>query len=164
MILNNQKQAVNLRIQYSLALLIFVIAIGLIYFTDIFKQGVLSYNKDQVAIFILVVFILYFLLNFLRNPQYIYYSDTGNKFILRYFSLRPIAGKKNSIEFNKGELKKFEIKQSLLGFNQNIIIYRSTPKGIAKYPPVSITALGKDNRERMLASIQKLILANRNRK
>ena len=158
MVINNQKQAVSLKIQKTLALLILVIAIGLIYFTNILAHGAFGFNMDQIAGFIVGLFILYFLYHILRNHNYIYYSDTGNKFVLRYFSLRPLADKKKSIEFNKKELHKFELRRSLLGFNENIIIYRQTPKGVAKYPPVSLTALNKADKEKMMASLQKLIL------
>jgi len=159
MVINNQKQAVSLKIQKTLALLILVIAIGLIYFTNVLAHGAFGFNMDQIAGFIVGLFILYFLYHILRDHNYIYYSDTGNKFILRYFSLRPLADKKKSIEFNKKELHKFELRRSLLGFRESIIIYRQTPKGIAKYPPVSITALSKPDKEKMMASLQKLILA-----
>ena len=159
MVINNQKQAVSLKIQKTLALLILVIAIGLIYFTNILAHGAFGFNMDQIAGFIVGLFILYFLYHILRKHNYIYYSDTGNKFILRYFSLRPVADKKKSIEFNKKELHKFELRRSLLGFNENIIIYRQTPKGVAKYPPVSLTALNKADKEKMMASLQRLILA-----
>ena len=160
MVINNQKQAVNLRIQKSIALLIFVIAIGLIYFANILSHSTYGFSRNEIAIFILVIFILYFLFHYLRNHNYIYYSDTGNKLILRYFSLRPLEDKKNAIEFNKNELHKFEIKKSLLGFNKSIILYRKTSKGTAKYPPVSLTALDNAGEKKMMISLQRIILAN----
>ncbi len=161
MIIDNQKQAVNLRIQKSIALLILICAIGLIYFANVLRHGAWGFTRDQIAIAIMVLFILYFLFHYLRNHNYIYYSDTGNDLILRYFSLRPLEDKKNSIEFNKREFHKFEIIKTLFGLNENIIIYRKTPKGIAKYPPVSTTALGKSEKEKIYSSFQKLIRANR---
>jgi hypothetical protein len=36
-----------------------------------------------------------------------------------------------------------------------------TPGGIAKYPPVSITALKKSDEDKILASLQRNILTNR---
>jgi hypothetical protein len=161
MTITNQKQAVNLRIQKSLALLILIIAIGLIYFADVLPHRTSGFTRNEIVIFILVIFILFFLFHFLRNHNYIYYSDTGSKFILRYFSLRPLQDKKNAIEFNKKEFLKYEIKTSLAGLNKCVIIYRKTPKGEAKYPPVSITALNRDSREKMFASFQKLMLTNK---
>lgn len=157
MTISNQKQAVNLRIQKSIALLVLVIAIGMIYFANILPTRTFGYSRNEIAIFILVIFTLFFLYHYLRNHNYIYYSDTGNKFILRYFSLRPLEDKKNAIEFNKKEFHKYEIKKSLSGMNENIIIYRKTSKGVAKYPPVSITALDKETRSRILSSFEKLM-------
>ncbi len=159
MVINNQKQAVALKIQKTIALLILVIAVGLIYFTNILAHGAFGFDMDQIAGFIVGMFILFFLYHILRDHNYIYYSDMGNKIILRYFSLRPLTDKKKSIEFNKKELHKYELKRSLLGFRQSIIIYRQTSRGVAKYPPVSITALSRQDKEKLTASLQKLILA-----
>jgi hypothetical protein len=89
MILNNQKQAVNLRIQKFLALLILVIIIGLIYFANILPRGLYGLNKNQVAVGIILIFAGYFIFDYLRNYYYVSYNDTGDKFILRYFSLTP---------------------------------------------------------------------------
>lgn len=160
MTIDNQKQAVNLKIQKTVALLVLVIAFGIIYFTNILVKGVFGFTRDHVAIMILILFILFYTYHYLRNHNYIYYSDTGDRFILRYFSLRPLTDKKHSIEFHKSEFHMFEISRSIFRFRATIIIYRRTSRGIAKYPPVSITALGKEQREKMMASFQKLILAN----
>lgn len=160
MTISNQTKAVNLRIQKSIALLVLVIAIGMIYFANILSHRTLGYSRNEIAIFIVAIFILFFLYHYLRNHNYIYYSDGGDKFILRYFSLRPLEDKKNAIEFNKREFHKYEIKKSLLGLNENVVIYRKTPKGIAKYPPVSITALDKETRSKIFSSFNKLLGSN----
>lgn len=161
MTINNQKAAVNLRIQQSIALLALIIAIGIIYFADILPYRTLGYTRNEISVLIFIIFVLFFLFFYLRDHNYIYYSDSGNKFVLRYFSLRPLANKKNAIEFNKSEFKKYELKKSFSGLNERIIIYRKTPGGIAKYPPLSITALNKNERQKLLASFHKLMLANR---
>lgn len=160
MIIDNQKKAVKLKIQKSVALLILVIVFGLMYFTDVVVDGAFGLTRDQLAITVVISFVLYFLFHILRNHKYIYYSDTGNEFILRYFSLRPLTDKKHSIEFHKSEFHKFEVARPVFGFNESIIIYRKTPKGVAKYPPVSITALGKFEKEKLFGSFQRLIMAN----
>jgi hypothetical protein len=161
MTLNNQKKAVNVRIQQSVALLLLIISIGIIYFADILPHRTLGYTRNEISTFILIIFVLFFLFYFLRDYHYIYYSDSGNKFVLRYFSLRPMAGKKNAIEFNKSEFRKYELKKSFAGLNEKIIIYRKTPGGVAKYPPLSITALNKTERHKLIASFHKIMLANK---
>ena len=160
MTIDNQKKAVALRIQKSLAILVFIILIGLIYFVDILPRGTLGLTRNEFSIIVIGIFILFFLFHYLRDHNYIFYSDTGNNFILRYFSLRPLHDRKNAIEFNKKEFENYEIKKSLAGLNESVIIYRKTSKGVAKYPPVSITALDKKNREKLFASFQKILLSN----
>ncbi len=158
--ITNQKQAVSLKIQKSVALLALIIIIGLIYFANILSHSTFGLTRNQIALFIVSGFALFFIFHFLRNHNYIYYTDTGNKFILRYFSLRPFADKKNAIEFSKAEFHNYEINVSALGLRKDLVIYRKTPKGLAKYPPVSITALDRSDREKMLSSFQKLVILN----
>ncbi len=158
--ITNEKRAVNLRIQKSIALLILIIAIGLIYFANVLPQTFLGLSNNEIAILILAAFFIYFLFHYIRNHNYIYYSDTGNKLILRYFSLRPLEDKKNSIEFNKKELYSFEIDKKLAGFNRFIVLYRNTNQGVVKYPPVSITAMDNRSEKKLIAALHRLILTN----
>ncbi len=160
MTITNQKQAVNLRIIKSLALLFLIIIIGLIYFANVLRDGALGFTRDQISVFMIILVVLFFLYHFVRDHHYIYYSDTGDRFVLRYFSLRPLTEKKSAIEFNKNELYRYEIINPLFGLNRSLVIYRKTARGIAKYPPVSVTAVKKSDRKKMLASIQKIIAAN----
>jgi hypothetical protein len=161
MIISNQKKAVNVRIQKVIVLLVLVIVIGLIYFTNAIPHGALGFSREQIAIAILIIVFLFFLYDYLRNYNYIYYTDTGDKFILRYYSLRPFDDKKNAIEFNKSELERFELQKTSFGLNEYLLIYRKTTRGLAKYPPISITALTGHDREKMIASLLKLIRQNR---
>ena len=161
MTITNQKQAVNLRIVKSLVLLSLIILIGLIYFANVLRDGALGYTRDQIAVSVIIFVVLFFIYHFIRDHYYIYYSDTGDNFILRYFSLRPMTDKKNAIEFNKKELYSYEVTRSLHGLNKKLVIYRKTARGVAKYPPVSLTALTKSDMEKILASMQRILIANR---
>ncbi|TVR73540.1 MAG: hypothetical protein EA408_04350 [Marinilabiliales bacterium] len=164
MTITNQKQAVNLRIIKSLALLFLIIFIGLLYFANVLRDGAFGFTRDHIAVFTIMLVVLFFLLNYVRDHHYIYYSDTGDKFILRYFSLRPMADRKSAIEFNKSELSNYEITRSLHGLNKKLVIYRKTARGVAKYPPVSLTALSKSDLEKIMASMQRILIANRSAK
>lgn len=161
MTFDNKKQAVDLRIQKSIALIILVIVFGGIYFTNLVVDGALGLTRNQFAGLMLGLFMLYFLYLFLRDYNYIYYSDTGDKLILRYFRLRPLDNKKSAIEFKKSELHQFELQRTFFNLNESLVIFRKTQKGVAKYPPVSLTAIGKQDREKLLSSLKKLIVANK---
>jgi hypothetical protein len=164
MIITNQKQAVNQRIQKVIVLLILVIMIGLIYFTNAIPRGALGFSREQITVGILIMIFAFFLYDYMRNYNYLYYTDTGDKLILRYYSLRPFDDKKNAIEFSKSELERFELQKTRFGINEYLVIYRKTGKGLAKYPPVSITALAADDREKMISSLLRLIRQNRDNK
>jgi hypothetical protein len=46
MTIDNQKEAVNLKIQKSIALLALIIAIGLIYFANVMPRGILGFSRE----------------------------------------------------------------------------------------------------------------------
>lgn len=79
----------------------------------------------------------------LSSPYYIEYSDNGNKITLRYFPVKPFNQKKHSIEIPKNKFTKFEI---VKGSRYNsLVLYQNFKKGVGKYPPISLSALSKEN-------------------
>jgi hypothetical protein len=69
---------------------------------------------------------------------------------LRYFKAISFGGTShNEIEFPQQILKKAVFENSFFGRNTDLAIFVRTQKGIAEYPSVSLTALTKDERERI---------------
>lgn len=85
--------------------------------------------------------------------NYIYFSDEGDKVILRYQSLNPFISNPMSIEIPKKSFAKFEISSSLFGVKKKITLYQKTSGGHAKYPSVNIASLTKVQKQSLAASL-----------
>ncbi|MBU0766124.1 MAG: hypothetical protein KJ607_14975 [Bacteroidetes bacterium] len=88
--------------------------------------------------------------------NYIYFSDEGQKIVLRYFSLSIISKEKRAIEIPKKEFSGYEILHSFFNKRMEIILLQKRKTGIAKYPPVSITALKKAEQDALFRQLDRL--------
>jgi hypothetical protein len=87
------------------------------------------------------------------NYQFISYSDEEDNIILRYFTAGIVGGKKNSVEINKTSFSGYKIETSLFGFIQSIVLFQKVQGGVAKYPPVYISALTRDEKTKVINSL-----------
>ena len=58
------------------------------------------------------------------------------------------------------EFADYKLTSFFMRYRETLILYRKTKKGLAGYPPVSITALTNLERARMLRSLNELKLKN----
>lgn len=114
--------------------------------------------NSLIAVFLALAYVIYVLYNAFRNYNYIYYNDETDKLILRYFSPGVFSEKKNSIEFPKSEFADFKLISFFMGYREKLVLYRNTRKGLASYPPVSLTALSYIERAMLLRSLAELKL------
>ncbi|MBI4648214.1 MAG: hypothetical protein HY738_16930 [Bacteroidia bacterium] len=131
----------------------FAIAIILVFLLDIFKKPVFGIPNYGYIVILAGIYLLINIYILQLKLNYIYYCDEGTMLILRYFSLRMYSRERNSIEIPKKEFKHFELIESFFGHRKEIILFRKTAKGIAKYPPVSITSLNKTEKKQIIDSL-----------
>ncbi|NOZ46167.1 MAG: hypothetical protein GXO79_05230 [Chlorobi bacterium] len=134
--IENKKTASLIRLIYLFVPIFFTALIAL---TFLFKPT-LNYILFTVLLVILILFIL------ISNKIKLYYimlSDEAKKITLNYLTLSPVENKKRSISIPQKDFIKYKLNTSFYGFKKTIILYRKTPKGTAKYPPVSISSLNK---------------------
>lgn len=109
----------------------------------------------SMAILMITIYI------FISMMQYNYfYCEIDNaKIILKYYGLGPLNKEYKTIKVSTEQFKKFEIRYVFFGLVEQLIIYVSVKnKQIAKYPPVSISALSaeeKNNLKKELANLYK---------
>jgi hypothetical protein len=70
------------------------------------------------------------------------------------------ASKKNSIEIPKKDFAGYILKSFFMRYRESIVLFRTTGKGKAKYPPVSITGLNNEERNALLFSLNQLRAKN----
>jgi hypothetical protein len=155
MLIDNQKKTISLRLWKLLFLIIYGSIIVLLYTTSILDEPYKWITKNIVALVITVVFIGYYLYHYLLNQNYIYFNDTGVKIVIRFYSLRPLSSNKNSIEILKPNLHKFEVVEKFFGLKEILVLYQKTKSGIAKYPPICLSALTNEEKTKLKEALRK---------
>ena len=151
--IENTKKSIRInQIKYISIISFFVLVIALIT-TDLVRNEFLGLNKYHWAIVVTLLYMLENVYEFLKDFNYIYFSDEGEKLLFRYVSLKPFHNKRYSIEMSKEQFKGYEIVQRPM--KQKIIFYIKTPQGTAKYPPVSITGLNQEEFNQLKQTLNK---------
>ncbi|MBN2481316.1 MAG: hypothetical protein JXB19_06235 [Bacteroidales bacterium] len=155
MILDISRTIIRKNLVNFISTIVFIIIIILLLFVPIYNiiKGV---NNSLLAIFIAAAYFIYAVYNNFRNYNYIYFNNESEKLILRYFSPNIFTSRKNSIEIPKNEFAGYKLHSFFMRYREKIILYRNTKKGLASYPPVSITALSNAERYAMLRALDEL--------
>ena len=157
MIIDLRRTAIKRRLDGLFTAFVFTAIILSFLLLEIFDKPVLGISKGYFVLFFSIVYLLLLVYNYLRDYNYIYFNDEGKKIIFRYYSMHPLSQAKRSIEINKGSLVKFEIQTGLFGIKSKIILYQKVKTGVYKFPAVSITALTKEERAKLLSALNGLI-------
>lgn len=149
-----RRTAIRMRLRGLAMAFIFAALIMTILLSELLDKPLLGIGKAQAIYLLTGIYILAVIYNYIRDYHYIYFSDEGNKLILRYYSMRPLSQAKRSIEIPKGTLSRYELKSSLLGLRQKLILFQKVKGGVYKYPGVSITALAEEEKKKLLQALR----------
>ncbi len=153
--IDNQRNTYRIWLSRLVMTIVFTIAIIIILFLPWFDEPEAPVTKYHAIIFVALIYILINLYNYLKRPYFVAYSDQGETLIMRYYPLSLFTSRKNSIEIPKTQFVKYEIKSFLFGTQQWITLYQNFRGKVAKYPRISLSALDKEDRERILESLKK---------
>lgn len=159
MILDISRTIIRKNLVNFISTIVFIIIIIVLLFVPMYNiiKGV---NNSLLAIFIATAYLIYAVYNTFRNYNYIYFNNETDTLILRYFSPNIFTSQKNSIEMPKNEFAGYRLQSFFMRYREKIILYRKTKKGMASYPPVSITALSNTERHALLRALDELKLMN----
>jgi hypothetical protein len=154
MTFDNSKTIINLRITFFLATILLLAYIALTYVARLIKFPLLGLSDTVWTLgLVFIWFILTFMPMFL-NYQFIFFSDEGEKIIFRYFSTGLISGKKNSVEIDKRTFSGYKVESRFIGLIQSITLFQRFNEGVAKYPPVYISALSKEEKAKLIKTLK----------
>ncbi len=153
---DNRNNILRLNIRRYLVLLIFASILGLLIFTNVLENPLWGINKTGAIVIVVLFYIIYLILTYIINYNYFYYSDEGNKIVIRFVSLRPFNSRRNAIEISKKDYNGYKFNQSFFNFKEELVISVQTKKGVAKYPPVSITGLTPKQKNTLKKSLNQL--------
>jgi hypothetical protein len=153
MILNNGNSVINLKIVRRTSIVIFLAFLVIIYVAEIIKFPLLGMSRVTWTVIVLIIFLLIIFLPAVLKYQYINFSDEGESIIFRYYSTGIIPGNKNSVEINKKTFSGFTLEKKFFGLIQSITLYQAVKEGVAKYPAIYISALKREEKVRILKSL-----------
>jgi hypothetical protein len=154
---DNQRNTYRIWLSRLIMAIVFTLAIIVIIFLPWFESRYFGINKYHVIIAIALIYILINVVNYLKVPYYVYYSDQGEMIVMRYYQMSLFTNRKHSIEIPKKQFIKFELEPFLLGTQQKIILYQHFRNRVAKYPPVSLSAVDKEDRQKIIASLSRYV-------
>jgi len=93
-----------------------------------------------------VAFLVYYWIQYRMAYTYFYFSNNGKNLVFKFYSLRFLYGKPKTIEIPKSSLVKYDIITSFFNKKDSLVLYQKTKKGVAKYPPISLTLLGRNKK------------------
>ena len=150
MIIENKKAIVALHLSKFILLTIVSVAIVVLLYFEFFSET----TRNSIIWVMIGMYVLYFFWDIFRNHYYFYYSDTSlSKLLFRYYSLVPFFQVQKSIEIKKELFHSFRFESKMFGLRHYIVLYQLTSKGVAQYPPISVSLLSKKQKESLIQSL-----------
>jgi len=157
MTFDNSKTIISLRIKLFLATVVLMAYLAMAYIIKLIKFPLLGMSDIVWTVILIAVWLILAFLPMVLNYQFISYSDEGEFIVFRYFNAGMVGGKKNSVEINKLTFSGYKIDTRFFGLIESISLFQKFQKGVAKYPPVYISALSKDEKAKLIQSLKILI-------
>ncbi len=93
-----------------------------------------------------VIFLVFYWFQYKMEYNYFYFSNNNKNLVFKFYSLRNFYGKPKTIEIAKMSFMKYDITTSFFNKKESLVLYQKTAKGVAKYPPISLTLLNKNQK------------------
>jgi len=146
--INNKKKAVKLKRIFFLGSVFMAVAALVFFLLDFMALALISIG----------VFSIWYLYFHVADYQFIEFRHENNRILLRYYKAISLGSPKfNEIEFPHQVLKKAIFDDSIFGKMSDITLVVKTKRGIAEYPSVSLSAVKKEDRQRMADSLKDLL-------
>ncbi len=154
MTFNNSRTIISLRIKLFGATVVFLTFIVLTYVAEMIKYPLLGLSDTAWTLIFVGLYLFFAFLPMFLNYQYVSYSDEGDTIIFRYFTAGVVGGKKNSVEINKKTFSGFKTDSRYFGLIQSITLFQQFNEGVAKYPPIYLSALKREDRAKIIRSLK----------
>jgi hypothetical protein len=155
MIIDLKRTVIKIQISRFITLIVLVIFLLILMIMLDIKQTYFGLSKYQWSIIVAGIYVVYVIYQGILEPYYIYFSDQGEKIILRYFSMSFYNDKKHTIEIPKESYSGYEVKRSLVGLKEKLILLERIKNTDAKYPAVSLSALSKTQKRNLIEALER---------
>jgi len=146
--INNKKKVVRIKRIFFLVSVVIAIAALVFFLFDLIAWALISVG----------VFSLWYLYFHVADYQFIEFRNENNKIVLRYYKAVTLGSPRfNEIEFPQQVLKNAFFDNSIFGKLSDVTLVVKTKRGVAEYPSVSLSAVNKEDRQKMAASLKELL-------
>lgn len=154
MIIENKKAIYGIWLRKMIVTIIFTLSIiGVLFFSSIPDDA--EFGRYHIVITISVAFIIFSAIGILRKPYYFYFNDNKDVLIFRFYPVGLFNSKKNTVQIPKQQLVKFETSKFFFGLEEKLFLYQNYRNKVAKYPYISLSAISKEERERLKHALEK---------
>lgn len=153
MTFDNTKQIISIRIRLFIATVLILAYLAVTYLIGRIKFPVLGLSETAWTIILIAIYLFIFFIPIMLNHQFISYSDDDENIVIKYFNAGIGGGKKNSIRIYKTAFAGYKTESRLFGLDKSLILYQKVGQNVAKYPPVHISALSKEQRNKLIKSL-----------
>lgn len=155
MTFDNSRTIISLRIKLFALTVLLLVYIALTYAAHLIKFPLLGMSDTVVTLILVAVYLFLAILPMLLNYQYVWFSDDEERIIFRYFTAGIIGGRKNSVEINKATFEGYQLEKKYFGLSKSLILFQRIGQKTAKYPPIHVTALNRDQLDKLLRALTK---------
>lgn len=153
MTFDNSKTIIGLRIKLFAATVLLLAYLAVAFVIKLIRFPLFGMSETVWTIFFVGIWVFLAFMPMILSYQFISYSDEGEFIIFRYFNAGIVGGKKNSVEINKSTFSGYKTETSFFGLIERITLYQKFQQGVAKYPPVYISALNREEKSKIYRSL-----------
>jgi hypothetical protein len=157
MIIDNKKTTIRIYLFKMVQAIVTVILLIGIMVSGWFEKDVLGIPKYQWVILVTLVYVVIIIFSHLRQLNYFYFSDAGDKLLFRYYPIHPLVQKKKAVQVPKIGLSGYEIRDSMMGLKRVLVLRQKVKGKVATYPPIGITTLNKNELEQLKVQLNKYV-------
>ena len=157
MTFDNSKTIIGVRIKLFAATVLLLVYIALVYAIKLIKFPLLGLNDTVWTLILVAIYLIIAFLPMILNYQFVSFSDEGENLVFRYFTAGIVGGKKNSVEIKKISFKGYKSESKFFGLVRSVVLFQKIGKEVAKYPPVYISALNRDQRSKLFATLNRYV-------
>ena len=153
MTFDNSKTIISVRIKLFAATVLFLAYVALTYAAKLIKFPLFGLSDTAWTLILVAIYLVVAFMPMVLSYQFVFFSDEGEKLVFRYFNAGIVGGRKNSVEISKRTFAGYKTESRLFGLVRSIILLQQMGNGVAKYPPIFISALSKDQRAKLYSSL-----------
>ena len=153
MIFDNRDIILKLNKRRYILILVYVTLMIIFFFSGFFEEN----QKIILAILISVIYIIYNIVSYHINFSYFSFRDDQEFLMFRFISMRPFDSNKKAVKISKSDFAGFKFEKSFFGYKENLILSIKTKKGIANYPPISLSALSQKHKSMLKQSLNQFV-------